>query len=428
MGKDKTKEECRKLLIKQAAEWLREKRTIFVIGQNEKDVDYIYALLTAGSLKHCKFLRGGGKSFLKDLNVAQIMLLQGYISGILFADRTGSTMFEKNLRLENNLDKCFEVPHYFYSFSESESMERIIECFSPMNMGGRINTIQFDITDRCNLNCALCSHFSPLVKEENKYSVKQFEKDVWRLRELTECIEDIALWGGEALLHPQLDQMIDIVREAFPKSGIAVGTNGILIPSISDKILDAVKRNNCTIKISGYPPTMNMVEKIEERLKEKKIGYKVTPVDRFFKRYELLGKYEIAERHSHCGSKVCHVVKNGTYSSCYFPYGAEVFNKYFGDMFDVNSSIFDLYDKTMDMMSFTQKVKGALDVCRFCGDIEMHSWRTVGSDKADISSWVNRYDEYMKESGHDQTQCETESGKKWNFNKLISILGSKKLK
>lgn len=42
MGKDKTKEECRKLLIKQAAEWLREKRTIFVIGQNEKDVDYIY--------------------------------------------------------------------------------------------------------------------------------------------------------------------------------------------------------------------------------------------------------------------------------------------------------------------------------------------------------------------------------------------------
>lgn len=70
MGKDKTKEECRKLLIKQAAEWLREKRTIFVIGQNEKDVDYIYALLTAGSLKHCKFLRGGGKSFLKDLNVA----------------------------------------------------------------------------------------------------------------------------------------------------------------------------------------------------------------------------------------------------------------------------------------------------------------------------------------------------------------------
>lgn len=60
MGKAKTKEECRQFIVDQAKDFFREKRTIYVIGQNEKDVDYIYALLTAGSLKHCKFLRGGG--------------------------------------------------------------------------------------------------------------------------------------------------------------------------------------------------------------------------------------------------------------------------------------------------------------------------------------------------------------------------------
>lgn len=36
-----------------------QKRTIYVIGQRQNDVDYIYSLLENSSLKHCKFLRGG---------------------------------------------------------------------------------------------------------------------------------------------------------------------------------------------------------------------------------------------------------------------------------------------------------------------------------------------------------------------------------
>lgn len=59
MGKARTKEECRRQIIKQAKNWLRKKRTIYVIGQRQNDVDYIYSLLENSSLKHCKFLRGG---------------------------------------------------------------------------------------------------------------------------------------------------------------------------------------------------------------------------------------------------------------------------------------------------------------------------------------------------------------------------------
>lgn len=127
---------------------------------------------------------------------AQIMLLQGYISGILFADSCGTTSFEKNLKIEKSLDKCFEAPHYFFEFAREEAEKKIVECFSPMNSGGRINLIQFDITDKCNLNCVLCSLFSPLVKEENGYSVEQFEKDAQRLRDLTEYIDCIGLIMG----------------------------------------------------------------------------------------------------------------------------------------------------------------------------------------------------------------------------------------
>ncbi len=65
MGKARTKEECRRQIIKQAKNWLRKKRTIYVIGQRQNDVDYIYSLLENSSLKHCKFLRGGVKTSCK---------------------------------------------------------------------------------------------------------------------------------------------------------------------------------------------------------------------------------------------------------------------------------------------------------------------------------------------------------------------------
>lgn len=230
-----------------------------------------------------QIFEGGVKTSCKIWLRRRLCQPQGYISGILFADSCGTTSFEKNLKIEKSLDKCFEAPHYFFEFAREEAEKKIVECFSPMNSGGRINLIQFDITDKCNLNCALCSHFSPLVKEENKYSVQQFAKDVCRPQELTEHIENIGLWGGETLLHPQLDEIINIVRKAFPNSELEVGTNGILLPSISDKVLDAVRENDCTFRISGYPPTMKILDKIEERLRNKGIKYSVAPVELFSK-------------------------------------------------------------------------------------------------------------------------------------------------
>lgn len=63
MGRAKTQEECRQFIIEQAKHLFQEKCTIYVIGQNQKEVEYIYSLLTTSSLSHCKFLRGGVKIF-----------------------------------------------------------------------------------------------------------------------------------------------------------------------------------------------------------------------------------------------------------------------------------------------------------------------------------------------------------------------------
>ena len=69
------------------------------------------------------------------------------------------------------------------------------------------NQIRFivDIVDHCNLNCKGCGHFSPLAPK-SFLDIETFENDLRRLNGLLNgniyCFE---LMGGEALLHPQLE-------------------------------------------------------------------------------------------------------------------------------------------------------------------------------------------------------------------------------
>ena len=72
-----------------------------------------------------------------------------------------------------------------------------------------------DIVDHCNLNCKCCGHFSPLA-QKSFLDKETFEKDICRLYELLNgnihCLE---LMGGEALLHPQLEDFITITGSSL---------------------------------------------------------------------------------------------------------------------------------------------------------------------------------------------------------------------
>lgn len=43
--------------------------------------------------------------------------------------------------------------------------------------------LESHLTDHCNLNCAGCSHFSPL-SSQNYVSIEQYKKDIQRLAKL----------------------------------------------------------------------------------------------------------------------------------------------------------------------------------------------------------------------------------------------------
>ena len=124
--------------------------------------------------------------------------------------------------------------------------------------------IEYHVTDRCNLKCKSCSHFSNLTST-NKEIPKNFAKiqdDFQKIWEITEngspdCIEKVTLLGGEPLLFKQLIPTIDYVKHLFPydydEGPLQIVTNGILIPKQKKEFWECLRRNKVVVCLSIYP-------------------------------------------------------------------------------------------------------------------------------------------------------------------------------
>ena len=96
------------------------------------------------------------------------------------------------------------------------------------------NVLNFEVSlcEHCNLNCQSCNHFSPLA--EKKYiDVNELDKDLCRLVELFgEDIGRVVLMGGEPLLHPNLEAVMQVFRKHIKKSTIYFISNGLCFPKM----------------------------------------------------------------------------------------------------------------------------------------------------------------------------------------------------
>jgi hypothetical protein len=85
-------------------------------------------------------------------------------------------------------------------------------------------------------------------------------------------IYDIELTGGEALLHPDLDEVLRLCADSGKVKHIGVQSNGTVIPA--EKVLAAIKEAKATVRISDYGPALQPdVEKLKSILLEKGIRF-----------------------------------------------------------------------------------------------------------------------------------------------------------
>lgn len=248
--------------------------------------------------------------------------------------------------------------------------------------------LELHLMNSCNLNCKGCSHFSNIAKDDDVESPEEFEVNMKRLAELVPVIYKIRLLGGEPFLNPRLPEYLKIVRKYYPYTDIRLVTNGLLIPGISDNVLQAVKDHQIMIDISMYKPTIKNIQKIKEKLDEFHIRYETTQeITEFIKRMSFEGDADIEEAFRNCNSKQCHFYHKGKVSACPAPYVITHFHRHF----DMESSISEkdemsIFEPRLTNEAIVAFLNSPLDMCRYCKKPVAFPWEC--GKKPEISDWV----------------------------------------
>lgn len=149
-----------------------------------------------------------------------------------------------------------------------------------------IQSIYFHIIDNCNLLCANCSNYAPLVRHSWRDNIDNFNKLIKQLKIICPDLTYLVIGGGEPFLHPDIIKFCGVLRKYYPSSRIIINTNGLLLcnsDNINDKILPDLSILNVAIGISVYPILHDSDKNvIEKRCKKYKVIYHFMPREHFF--------------------------------------------------------------------------------------------------------------------------------------------------
>ncbi len=114
--------------------------------------------------------------------------------------------------------------------------------------------VEIQLCDRCNLDCAYCSHLSPVSKPVT-ISLETLEAECHRLARVG--VDEVNLMGGEPLLHPQVCDAIKLTRSILPNIKLIVSTNGLLLPRMNKDFWQCCRENKVVLRITPYPKAKN---------------------------------------------------------------------------------------------------------------------------------------------------------------------------
>lgn len=254
----------------------------------------------------------------------------------------------------------------------------VSECMDLSEWGNLIMPhIELHISDKCNLNCRGCSHFSPLFNDIGA-NLSQKMEDIKTIKKLFSDIFRIDILGGEPLLNPELKEYVIELRRLLPKSFIQIYTNGLLIPKLQKDVLQAIADNHIGISISEYYPTHQMIEKIKECLDQYHIKYRIAEYDskQLFNIPITLSEKSIYPQK--CISNGCITIANGQIARCPTLMYISKFNEYFKQHLPTEG-IHNI-DEYTDGRELLADMKEEVPLCKHCIECDMQ-WSVCTNEK-----------------------------------------------
>ncbi len=252
--------------------------------------------------------------------------------------------------------------------------------------------VELHVSETCNLNCRMCSHFSCIAKPEF-LEPAVLERDMKRLAELYDNgVYQIKLLGGEPLLNPKLPELCHIVRRHFPDAHLVITTNGTLLPKMGDEFWLACKETRVELLCTEYPISFDYKE-VEALVRRRGIPYsRVNDEEMTFHHMplDLTGGQDPVQSFRDCDHKnyACVSLYHGRLYTCTVAMNARHFEKRFhaGITLSPRDSI-DIYEAS-SAWEIAEFLSRPIPFCRFC-DVGRRTWgHKWGKTKHSIQEWT----------------------------------------
>ncbi len=245
------------------------------------------------------------------------------------------------------------------------------------------------VTDHCNLNCRGCEHYSS-VSDPVFADLDATMKDLRRLAELFESIEQIYLLGGEPLLHSRVEEFVRETRRIFPATRLSLMTNGILVTRMPSSFWETMRDADATLLCDSYPINIP-VDRINELGREHRVTVEwMKPAEEFFKiPIDVAASCDPAKSFERCrGLSNCPIVRDGRLYPCAHSAYADILVNRFGieDVAPVEEDSISIWgDVTGDQaIDFLMRPTPWCSHCDF-DSFETYSW---SRGRGEAEEWV----------------------------------------
>lgn len=296
---------------------------------------------------------------------------------ILVAFMDGITVREQLARMNVNKWGIIENRVLLWHLRLSEDLERDRDILWNYNKEIEfpiMQTLETNVVDYCNLNCKGCSHFSNIFEKGAQIPFEVFERDIKFLSNKI-YIKQFNLLGGEALLSDRIEDYFQCLTEYMHKTHIVLVTNGLLIPSLSNKILNSLMKYNVLVSITVYPPVEKIRHKITETLEKYGINYEFREkVADFGKNIDLSGENDPMKAQEMCRESTCQFLRDGKIYKCPFSALGNYYFDYYKIPLNFEEGI-DIFDARTDWERVIERLREyPIEQCKYCGLEERFEW------------------------------------------------------
>lgn len=364
------------------------KKIIAMVKENQ--LGDIVAVADSDRSKQGQMCSAGGQEILSPVELQyQILGKELQVDSIIFAIRNcfledASAYFRFCDGVKGYMINPAVYFEMKYDLSEGRTILLDVDLHKP-----RLDYVQTDLVQHCNMKCKSCLHVSNIITEPMYSDYDSVVSDWRRLKDLFWGVFSFRLLGGEPLLSPELTDYVQSARQIFPDAEISVVTNGLLLRENEQiiRLLKFMRKYDAAFDISVYEPMEARIDDVKELLEKHGVRYSLNMTKGEF--YKILHRnpdQDILEAHGRCPSKRCHDVKEGSIYNCPRPTHIGILNKKLEGNWPEKIGGYDLYAEN-DGWQLKKKLNSPYEFCAYCGKWVSNKWERTDLSKVSLDDW-----------------------------------------